>query len=126
MTQPQTLKQQRHAIKVKMAAYHYLNTSKDGAVICRLCGITPFVLNGIGTDESGIWMASIRFWNPGFTGDGEIKGEFYRHTVSQQRIKTEFKRAARLWRLLISNPENTHLKRHLNLIDAFGREGKHE
>ena len=63
------LKQERQDVKIKMAAYHFLKTSTDGAVICQLCGIKPRVLDGIFRDERGVWLEALRFWQAGYEGE---------------------------------------------------------
>ena len=116
------LKQERHAAKVRMAAFHYLNTSRDGAVICSLTRLKPSVLHGFFRDDSGVWIEALRFWQQGYEGDGAIEGEYYQHTVSEHSIKADLKMARDLWRYLFTNPKAKRLLWYLNDLDVYGNE----
>ena len=116
------LKKERHETKIKMAAFHFLNTSRDGAVICNLCGIKPSVLHSICRDESGIWIEALQFWQRGYEGDGAIEGEFYFHAVGESSVSNDFKTARDLWKYLFTRPQANRLRWYFNDLDAYGNE----
>ena len=115
-------KRERHETKIRMAAYHYLKTSTDGAVICNLSGLKPYELNGIFKAEDGVWIGALRFWQPHFKGEGEIEGEYFKHCVGERGMRNNFSIAANLWKHLFNNPAANRLKWYFNDLDAYGNE----
>ena len=116
------LKKERHETKKKMAAFHFVHTSRDGAVICNLTHLKPIELHNISNDESGAWIDAIKFWHPSYASDGKIEGEYYRHAVSKSRVKADFRTANNLWKYLFTNPTANRLRWYLNDLDAYGNE----
>ena len=105
-------------LKILFAAYHFLCTSRDGAVIAQIVGAKPIDLYR--WSESPNWLKAIQYWQPHYGGDTELQGEYFKTVVGESIEKRSLKRASRLWKALLQGRETRELQKTLNVFDDMG------
>ena len=105
-------------LKILFAAYHFLNTSRDGAVIAQIVGAKPIDLYR--WSEGKNWTNAIQYWNPEFKGDTQLQGEYFLSVVGDRIVQRSLKRASRLWKALLQGRETRELQKTLNMFDDMG------
>ena len=63
-------KRQLRNLRLLFAAWHFLHTSRDGAVIAQIVGAKPIDLYRWTETEN--WTNAIRYWNPEYKGDTQL------------------------------------------------------
>ena len=116
-------KRDRHEIKIKMAAFHFNFTTRDGAVICQLTRLNPRELHNIFKDETGVWIDAIRFWHPSYYSTGEIEGEYYHYRLNESQIARGLKHVRVLWEELLGiKAVTSRLKNYIHRLDHYNGE----
>ena len=110
----------RHAryLKILFAAYHFLNTSRDGAVIARIIGAKPIDLYR--WSQSQNWTNAIQYWNPEFKGDTQLQGEYFKSVVGDGIVKRSLQHASRMWKALFAGRETRELQKTLTMFQDMG------
>ena len=105
-------------LKQLFAAYHFLYTSRDGAVIAQIVGCKPIDLYR--WSESKNWMLALRYWQSGYNGDTELQGDYFKSVVGDGIVERSLKHASRVWEALFQGRETRELQKTLNLFDEMG------
>ena len=111
-------KRQLRNLRLLFAAWHFLHTSRDGAVIAQIVGVKPIDLYRWSETEK--WINAIRYWQPDFKGNGELQGEYFKTVVGDSIMERSLKTASRVWTALIEGRENKELRKTLNRFDEMG------
>ena len=105
-------------LKLLFAAYHFLNTSRDGAVIAQIVGVQPIDLYR--WTESDNWIKAIRHWQSEYNGTTELQGEYFKSVVGDSIVERSLKHASRLWNAIFEGRETAELKKTLQIFDELG------
>ena len=105
-------------LKQLFAAYHFLYTSRDGAVIAHIVGAKPIDLYR--WSEQKIWQDAIRYWNPEFKGDTQLQGEYFKSVVGDGIVERSLKHASRVWNALFEGRETQELRKISRMFDEMG------
>ena len=110
----------RHAryLKQFFAAWHFLYTSRDGAVIAQIVGAKPIDLYR--WSESPNWLTALQYWQPNYGGDTELQGEYFKTIVGDSIVQRSLKHASRVWNALFEGRETRELQKTLNMFDDMG------
>ena len=105
-------------LKQLFAAYHFLNTSRDGAVIAQIVGAKPIDLYRWSDKPS--WINAITFWQPDYKGSTELQGEYFRAIVGDSIVKRSLEHAERVWKALVERRETRELRKTLKMFEEMG------
>ena len=105
-------------LKQLFAAYHFLYTSRDGAVIAQIVGAKPIELYR--WTESKNWILSLRHWQPEYNGSTEFEGEYFKSIVGDSIVKHSLQHASRVWNALFEGRETAELQKTLNMFQEMG------
>ena len=105
-------------LRLLFSAWHFLYTSRDGAVIAKLVGVKPIDLYI--WSKSPRWMNAIRVWNPNFKGDTELQGDYFKSVVGDAIVKRSLKNASRVWNALFEGRETRELQKTLQMFQEMG------
>ena len=111
-------KRQLRNLRLLFAAWHFLHTSRDGAVIAQIVGCKPIDLYR--WSETKKWITAIRYWDHGFGGDTQLQGEYFHSVVGDGIVQRSLKHASRVWNALFEGRETRELKKTLNLFQEMG------
>ena len=111
-------KRQVRNLRLLFAAYHFLHTSRDGAVIAQIVGVKPIDLYRWSGTEN--WTKAIRYWDLGYQGDGILQGEYFKSIVGDGIVQRSLKHASRVWKALVEGRETRELQKTLNLFQEMG------
>ena len=111
-------KRQVRNLKQLFAAYHFLCTSRDGAVIAQIVGAKPIDLYR--WSESPNWLTALQYWQPKYGGDTELQGEYFKTIVGDSIVQRSLKHASRVWNALFEGRETRELQKTLNMFDDMG------
>ena len=107
----------RH-LKQLFAAYHFLYTSRDGAVIAQIVGAKPIDLYR--WSEQNIWTDAILYWQPHFKGDTQLQGEYFKSVVGDGIVHRSLKHASRLWKAMFEGRDTRELRKTLQMFEEMG------
>ena len=107
----------RH-LKCLFAAYHFLHTSRDGAVIAQIVGCQPIELYRWSHKKS--WINAIQYWNSGYNGDGILEGEYFLSVVGDSIVERSLDNAKKQWTAYVTGRENRELRKTLNIFEEMG------
>ena len=93
-------------LKQLFAAYHFLNTTRDGAVIAQVVGCN--------------WILALRHWQPDFKGDTQLHGEYFKSVVGDSIVHRSLKHASRLWGAMVKGRETRDLRKTLQMFEDMG------
>ena len=105
-------------LKQLFAAYHFLNTSRDGAVIAHIVGAKPIDLYR--WSEQKIWRDAIFYWQPDFKGDTQLQGEYFKTVVGDSIVQRSLKHASQVWTALFEGRETCKLQKTLRMFEDMG------
>ena len=105
-------------LKQLFAAYHFLYTSRDGAVIAQIVGCKPIDLYRWSVSKN--WINAIRVWNPEFKGDTQLQGEYFKSIVGDGIVERSLKHASRLWGAMFDGRETQELRKTLRMFEEMG------
>lgn len=105
-------------LKQLFAAYHFLNTSRDGAVIAQIVGAKPIELYRWSQEKS--WIKALKYWQSGYYGNGVLEGEYFKSIVGDSIVKRSLDNAERLWKTIAEMRENSELRKIERLFDEIG------
>ena len=105
-------------LKQLFAAYHFLYTSRDGAVIAQIIGAKPIDLYR--WTESENWINALRHWQPDYNGPTELQGEYFKSVVGDGMVERSLKHASRLWSAMFEGRETRELQKTLRIFDEMG------
>ena len=105
-------------LKLLFAAYHFLNTSRDGAVIAQIVGVQPIDLYR--WTETDNWLKAIRHWQLDYRGPTELQGDYFHSVVGDSIVQRSLKHASRLWNAIFEGRETAELKKTLRIFDEMG------
>ena len=105
-------------LKQLFAAYHFLYTSRDGAVIAHIVGAEPIDLYR--WSESPHWINAIRYWQPDFEGDTQLQGKYFKTVVGDSIVQRSLKTASQLGTALAEGRETYKLRKTLRMFEEMG------
>lgn len=105
-------------LKQLFAAYHFLHTSRDGAVIAHIVGAEPIDLHR--WTETQNWIEALRFWNSDYQGTTELQGDYFKSVVGDSIVERSLNHASTLWNALFEGRETRDLQKTLNLFQEMG------
>ena len=105
-------------LRLLFSAWHFLYTSRDGAVIAHIVGVKPIDLYR--WSESPRWMIAIRAWNPEFKGDTQLQGEYFKTVVGDSIVERSLKHASQIWNALFEGRETHKLQKTLRMFEEMG------
>ena len=105
-------------LKQLFAAWHFLYTSRDGAVIAHIVGAEPRKLYRWRLKDS--WIKALRYWNKGYQGDGMLEGEYFRYKVGDSIVERSLKSAKEQWVAYVEGRENKKLRKTLQMFEEMG------
>lgn len=105
-------------LKQLFAAYHFLHTSRDGAVIAQIVGAKPIKLYRWSLKPS--WITAIRYWQRGYNGDGILEGEYFKSIVGDSIVKRSLQSAKEQWKAYVIGRENRKLRKTLQMFEEMG------
>ena len=105
-------------LKQLFAAYHFLYTSRDGAVIAHIVGAEPIDLYR--WSESPRWINAFRYWQPDFEGDTQLPGKYFKTVVGDSIVQRSLKTASQLWTALAEGRETYKLRKTLRMFEEMG------
>ena len=111
-------KRQLRNLRLLFSAYHFLNTSRDGAVIAQIVGAKPIDLYR--WSEKPGWLKAIQYWQPLYGGDTELKGEYFKSVVGESIVQRSLKHASRLWNAIFEGRETRELQKTLRVFQEMG------
>ena len=105
-------------LKQLFAAYHFLYTSRDGAVIAQIVGCKPIDLYR--WSEGTNWINALRHWQPDFKGDTQLQGEYFKSIVGDSIVERSLRHASRVWNALFEGRETQELRKTLRMFEEMG------
>ena len=105
-------------LKQLFAAYHFLNTTRDGAVIAQIVGCKPIDLYR--WTESKNWILALRHWQPEYNGSTELRGEYFKSVVGDSIVKRSLQHASRVWSAIVQGRETSELQKTLSMFEEMG------
>ena len=105
-------------LRLLFSAWHFLHTSRDGAVIAHIVGVKPIDLYR--WSESPRWMIAIRAWNPEFKGDTQLQGDYFKTVVGDSIVERSLKHASQIWTALFEGRETHKLQKTLRMFQEMG------
>lgn len=112
-------RQNQRFLQLLFAAWHFLNTSRDGAVIAQIVGVQPIKLYRWSIDDNDIWISALHYWNPDWTGPTEIEGEYFKHVVGETIVERDLKKAQRMWTAIAQVRETKEMQKTLLRFDEM-------
>ena len=111
-------KRQLRNLRLLFFAWHFLNTSRDGAVIAQIVGVQPIDLYRWSETEK--WKNAIRYWDRGYNSTTELQGEYFKTVVGDSIVQRSLKHASRLWNAIFEGRETRELQKTLNMFQEMG------
>ena len=111
-------KRQVRNLKQLFAAWHFLYTSRDGAVIAQIVGAKPIDLYR--WSETPNWLKAIQYWQPLYGGDTQLQGDYFKTIVGDSIVQRSLKHASRVWNALFEGRETCELQKTLNMFQEMG------
>ena len=111
-------KRQVRNLRLLFAAYHFLNTSRDGAVIAQIIGAKPIDLYRWSETEK--WTKAIRYWDLGYQGTTELEGDYFKTIVGDSIVQRSLKHASRVWTAIFEGRETRELQKTLQMFQEMG------
>ena len=111
-------KRQLRNLRLLFSAWHFLHTSRDGAVIAQIVGVQPIDLYRWSETEK--WTNAIRYWNRDYNGDTELQGDYFHSVVGESIVQRSLKHASRLWNAIFEGRETRELQKTLRLFQEMG------
>ena len=111
-------KRQLRYFRLLFAAWHFLHTSRDGAVIAQIVGVQPIDLYRWSETEN--WTNAIRYWDSGYAGDTQLQGDYFKSIVGDSIVQRSLKHASRLWNAIFEGRETAELKKTLRMFQEMG------
>ena len=105
-------------LKQLFAAYHFLSTSRDGAVIAHIVGAKPIELYRWSLNDS--WIKALRYWQPHYNGDGMREGAYFQYKVGDSIVERSLKSAKEQWVAYVEGGENKKLRKTLQMFEEMG------
>ena len=105
-------------LKQLFAAYHFLYTTRDGAVIAHIVGAQPIDLYRWSQKEC--WLRAIKYWDSGYRGDGILEGEYFQSVVGDSIVERSLKNAAAMWKAQVTKVKNRKLRKTLQMFEELG------
>ena len=111
-------KRQLRNLRLLFAAWHFLHTSRDRAVIAQIVGAKPIDLYR--WSEGKNWTLAIQYWNSEFKGDTQLQGEYFKSVVGDGIVKRSLQHASRMWKALFAGRETRELQKTLTMFQDMG------
>lgn len=110
-----TRKSEVTQLKMQLAAYIFVYTSKDGMVISQLLNVAPIKLYQ--WSKSNAWKKALRYW--GYNGEPFLQGDEFYQRIKAPLVKRSLEKAEKLWMQLFG------LTKHKTQLQQF-LEGEHD
>ena len=111
-------KRQLRNLRILFSAWHFLHTSRDGAVIAQIVGAKPIDLYRWSETEK--WTTAIRYWNRNYNGTTELHGDDFKNVVGESIVQRSLKHASRVWNAIFEGRENRELQKTLRMFQEMG------